>query len=432
MRSDARPGSALRVGFFGILGSGNLGNDASLDVMVDHLRAHHRDVRLEFFAMGPAAVAARYGEPARSLQWYEAHADRLVGIPPPVLKAFGRLLDPLRTLAWVRHQDVVLVPGAGVLETTTPQRPWAMPWSLLSLGVAGRLTGARVALVDVGANVARRGPTRWLLARAAGLAHYRSYRDAMSRDAMAQMGVDVRDDRIFADLAFALAPPRPEDPDAGAIGVGVMNYRGAAEDRARAEELHEAYVAAMKRLVEALVGRGWRVRLLAGDGEDVSVQQRLLDGLGAEQRASVVVQWPTSQAELMAAVAGVRVVVGTRFHNVQAGLRASVPTISISYARKQDELMRAMGLDDFCQSAASIDVGRILDAVTDLDSRHDEVRALLEERNQVLSDLARAQLADLSSLLESVPTARRWGDASPVQASPPHPAVVEPAEHARR
>ena len=54
-------GGSPRVGFFGILGSGNLGNDGSLDAVVGYLRERHPDARLGFFCMGPDELAARYG-----------------------------------------------------------------------------------------------------------------------------------------------------------------------------------------------------------------------------------------------------------------------------------------------------------------------------------------------------------------------------------
>ena len=46
-RRRGRPGSgaapAPRVGLFGLLGSGNIGNDASLESVLSYLRASHPD-----------------------------------------------------------------------------------------------------------------------------------------------------------------------------------------------------------------------------------------------------------------------------------------------------------------------------------------------------------------------------------------------------
>src|SRR6186997_825767 len=105
-RPALEPRDVIRVGLFGILGSGNLGNDGSLEAVVSYLRRLDMDVRLSFFCMGPDKVAAQYGASAESLQWYEPHAGNATGLRAAGLKVLGKLLDPFRTFAWVRHNDV--------------------------------------------------------------------------------------------------------------------------------------------------------------------------------------------------------------------------------------------------------------------------------------------------------------------------------------
>jgi polysaccharide pyruvyl transferase WcaK-like protein len=144
---------APRIGFFGILGSGNLGNEGSLEAVVNYIRQEHPDARLGFLCMGPEQVSARYGAPATALQWYELHAGTAAGVSAAALKILGKLLDPIRMLAWVRRYDIVIVPGMGVLEATLPLRPWALPYSLFWLGLTSRVTDTRVALLSVGSNV---------------------------------------------------------------------------------------------------------------------------------------------------------------------------------------------------------------------------------------------------------------------------------------
>jgi hypothetical protein len=194
--------------------------------------------------MGPDEVATRYGAPAESLQWYGPHAGGATALRAAGLKVIGKLLDPIRTLAWIRHNDVVIVPGMGVLEATLPLRPFAFPYSLFWLGVTARLTGTRVALLSVGSNVVRALATRWLITRAARLAHYRSFRDDLSRNSMREMGVDIAGDRVYLDLAFSLPNPPTAGPT-GTVGVCVMAYHGSNDDRAEADQLHRHYVVTM-------------------------------------------------------------------------------------------------------------------------------------------------------------------------------------------
>ena len=367
-----------RIGFCGILGSGNLGNDGSLDAVVTYLREKHPDARLGFFCMGPETVAERYGAPATPLQWYEPHAGDATGPRAAGLKVLGKLLDPFRTLAWMRNYDVVIVPGMGVLEATLPLRPWAFPYSMLWLGVTARLTGRKVALVSVGSNVIRKRGTRWMITRAARLAHYRSFRDNGSREAMREMGVDVSGDQVYPDLAFALPDP-PARPSSGAVGVGLMAFYGGNDDRARAEEIHEAYVSTMIRFVRWLVDEGRPVRLFTGDQADEPVVERVLSTVDSER---VSYEPVTTLHDMMRGMAEVDTVVATRYHNVLCAVKIGKPTISIGYAAKNDVIMEQMGLREFCQHAGSVDFDRLVAQFTELEKRREQFADTMARRNR--------------------------------------------------
>jgi polysaccharide pyruvyl transferase WcaK-like protein len=387
---------------FGILGSGNLGNDGSLDAVVRFLRDRHPDAQLDFMCMGPDRVRAVYGAPATHLQWYEAHGVS-IGLRGAVRKIVGKLLDPFRTFAWVRRQDVVIVPGMGVLEATLPLRPWAFPYSLFWLAVCARLTGARVALVSVGSSVIRKRLTRAFVTSAAKLVHYRSYRDQLSRDALRTMGVNVAGDEIHPDLAFAL--PDPGDaPATGAVGVGVMAYYGGNDDRARASELHARYLAVVTDFVRHLVAKGRQVRLFIGDVADLPVVEHIRAAVAGD----VVAQPLTTLGDLMDQMSHVDTVVATRYHNVLCALKVGKPTLSIGYAAKNDVLMATMGLGEFCQPASSVRLSRLIEQFEQLEARRAELTATLAERNRTVRERFESQFAALSTMIS--------GDRSPVGA----------------
>lgn len=384
-----------RVGLFGLLGSGNLGNDGSLEAVVRFLRAEHPDAELTAFCGGPDIIAARYGIRATALNWYRKEYRTAGDLRSIALKAVGKVVDVVRTAAWVRKQDLVVVPGMGVLETTLPLRPWGLPYSMLLLSLSGRLFGTRVAFICVGASVIGNPPTRRITTLAARLASYRSYRDEFSRDAMREMGVDTSRDEVYPDLAFALPVPHAERQP-GLVGVGVMAFRGGNDERAHAEEIYRSYVDGMKEFVRRIVEQGRAVRLFTGDRVDAPVVDEIL----AECGPSVSVTTVSSLDGLMREMAPVDAVVATRYHNVLCALKTRTPTISVGYAGKNDVLMQGMGLGEFCHPARAIDVDRLMEQFHELESRSDELVSVLEQRNTAQGEALKAQFAVLTAMLE--------------------------------
>ncbi|MCY0920616.1 polysaccharide pyruvyl transferase family protein [Streptomyces sp. H27-G5] len=375
-------GIPVRVGVFGLLGSGNLGNDGSLEAVLGYLRAEHPRAVVDALCGGPEVVSARYGIPATRLHWYRGEYRTASRAGAVAAKGLGKLVDVFRTAAWVRRHDVVIVPGMGVLEATLPLRPWGFPYSLFLLCASGRLSGTRVALVGVGAGAIGNRPTRTLVRWSARLAGYRSYRDAPSRDAMRAMGVDTTRDEVYPDLAFALPTPRAGAPSdtPGPVAVGVMDFHGGDDDRARAEEIHRRYLDGTTRFVRALVEDGRPVRLLTGDACDAPVVAAILDAVDSPL---VTAAEAASLADLMKETAAADAVVATRYHNLICALKVGTPTLALSYAAKSDALMARMGLEAYCHPARDVDADRLLEQFRELEKRSAELRRILTERNAV-------------------------------------------------
>ncbi|MFD8080771.1 polysaccharide pyruvyl transferase family protein [Kitasatospora sp. NPDC059722] len=387
----------VRVGVFGLLGSGNLGNDGSLEAVLGHLRTEHPEAAVDALCGGPEAVTARYRIPATRLHWYRGEYRTASRAGAVAAKGLGKLVDAVRTAAWVRRHDVVIVPGMGVLEATLPLRPWGFPYALFLLCASGRLFGTRVALVGVGAAPIADRPTRALVRWSARLAAYRSYRDELSRDAMRAMGVDTARDAVHPDLAFAL--PTPAAPSSGAPGVvcvGVMDFHGGNDDRARAEEIHRRYLDGTTRFVRTLVEEGRPVRLLTGDDVDATVVAAILEAVDSPL---VTAARTASLADLMEEAAAADAVVATRYHNLVCALKAGTPTLALSYAAKSDALMEQMGLGTYRHPAREVDADRLTEQFRELEKRSAELRQILAERNLAVARRLDDQFDELTRAL---------------------------------
>ena len=394
-------GCGPRVGLFGLLGSGNIGNDISMQSVLVYLRTSHPDAIIDAMCMGPKRVRDDAGIDAIPLLWYQRYEGRFSGIPAAALKAIGKGIDAIRTAAWVRRHDVVIVPGMGVLEASTPINPWGVPYALFLLSACGRLFGTKVALVSVGATIINQPAVRWFSTWAARLASYRSYRDSRSWDAMRQRGLDVSKDRVYPDLVFAVPPVSAEPGTARIVGVGVMAYYGTNDDRGRADEIHSSYTATMTRFIQWLLDDGREVRLFIGDASDMETIADIIGALRVSHPGAVpgrvLAEKITSFSELMHAMAPAGSVVATRYHNVMCALKLGKPAISLGYSDKNVSLMEDMGLPEFCQHANEISFDRLIEQFTKLEANAVQIRAALSERNAELA----ARLADQFGVLDT-------------------------------
>ncbi len=399
--------AGCKVGLFGLLGQGNLGNDGSMEAVLAYLREVHPDVVLDALCSGPAVVSERYALSAAPLRWFDTNTSRGAGLGGMVRRCLelgaGTVIDTFRIAAWVRRHDSVIVPGMGVLEQTVPLRPWQTPYLMFVLSASGKLLRTRIALVSVGTNVMHDRLTRWLFVMAARLAHYRSFRDTVSRDAMQEMGLDVSSDVVYPDVVFSLCTEQYEREPSSVVGVGIMDYSGTNGDRQQGDEIRSGYVAKMTQFVSWLVENGRQVRVFTSDSVDQPIAAQIVTDVRARypdlSPSQVVTEPVSSMAELLRQTATVGTVVATRFHNVLFSLRLGRPTVAIGYAAKHQALMTQMGMSRYCQEARSLDVARLIEQFTELESRAAELRLIIAERNAAMARQVDSQFAELSATL---------------------------------
>ena len=398
-----------RVGLFGLLGSGNIGNDASVEAIMRYLRTEYPDVTIDAMCMGWKGMRDRYGIETRPFQWQQERIRS--GWSGKALAALGKVIDSFRTAGWVRGHDVVIIPGMGILDPTLPLNPWGVPYAVYGLAAWGKLLGTEVALVAVGADKASAKTTQWLYNRTVRLAAYVSFRDESSRQALQAEGVDVSAFSVYPDLVWTIPVTRAERENPKLVAVGVMAYHGGQADQGRAAEVYASYTESVAELTRWLLDTGHDIRLFYGDEADKSALEDILakvrssmPGL-APQRLTAY--YPTTYQEVTELLGSVAAVVATRFHNVIFALKLAKPTIALSYARKIDSLMADLGLSEYCLPAGSIDVEALKALFDEVETRRDEISREVEKVVAERSQAAQAQLTELSKVLLSRPAAQR-------------------------
>jgi polysaccharide pyruvyl transferase WcaK-like protein len=393
------------VGLFGLFGIGNSGNDGSLESMVRFLRRAAPQEGLLCICGDPAVVEKAFGLDAVSI--YNMPRRWIGGRAGVVLqKAAGRATLWLHAWRHLRRLKVLIVPGMGVLDDFAVS-PLGWPHDILSWCVLGRLMGVKVIFVSIGAGPIRHPLSRWFMKAAARAAHYRSYRDTVSKAFMESIGFDARQDAIYPDIAFALPPPASTRPQGGeswplTIGVGVMAYHGWHNDRTRGAAIYAAYLQKMTSFLVWLLDQGHGVRLLMGDDADRRAIDDLLRAIRSRRtdlaEDAIVFAPAYTLHDVMQQMADSDLVVATRYHNIVCALRMDKPTISIGYADKNDALLAQMGLSDFCQHIERLDVHLLEMQTTRLMSD----RAAFERRIREMRTRFESKLREQEGLLTSL------------------------------
>jgi polysaccharide pyruvyl transferase WcaK-like protein len=378
--------SNQKIGLFGNFGSGNFGNDGSLEAMIRFLRAARPNAELVCICRQPEPVQKQYQLSTLPLHWRRSGGDQF-NLPYRLyLKVVGKLIELIQVFKQLRNLDVLIVPGTGILDDFG-ERPGGMPYALLRTFLAAKFCGAKILLVSIGAGPIRHPINRWLMTTAVRLADYRSYRDPISKTFMSNVGIDTRRDPIYPDLAFKLpetqtSGSRRAGNDALAVGIGVMTYRGWRYGDELGPEIYSTYLRKLAQFVIWLLDRGDRVRILMGDTEDRRAANELLLTLArerAELAKTIVAEPACSLHDVMRQIAEVDVLVATRFHNVVCSLIMVKPLISVGYADKNDALMADMGMSEYCQHIERLNVDLLIRQYTRLVANRAEHEAKIRE-----------------------------------------------------
>ena len=386
------------IAFLGDFGTHNLGNECTLQAAIQHVRSCVPEAVLSCICPEPTWTAAARRMPAVLLSYRYARAAQSRA-PRPSGNALSRFLTrvlfrlPLELLEWVRAlralkgTGTLVMTGTGMLSDFGTGGPFGLHYQLLKWSVAAKLRRWRVLFLSVGAGPIEPALSRWMVKTALSLADYRSYRDRYSREYLESIGFDASRDPVYPDLAFSFRPCAARAGESAGeggrtVGLGLMEFRGLRDTPDGGVQIHAEYIQRVSAFARWLLESGHTVRLIVGDlSYDTGVKKELYDTLRRTQaryRPEQIIDEPvTSVDELWAQLARTDVVVATRFHNLVLALMQERPVLALSYHPKIQSLMADMGLQDYCQDVATLDVARLIEQFRSLELHAPTIRSAI-------------------------------------------------------
>lgn len=373
----------MKVAFWGNFGTQNLGNECTLHAMLESARRHLPEAEFVVIGNSPSDSEERHGVASLPISPDPTLGFKGAGGQPSKLgRVAGELKDWARVVDAMRDIDMLVMTGTGMI-TDTNDGNFGMPYQMLKWASAAALCRSKVAFVSVGAEGLKDKIKLFFLGSSLRIARFRSYRDPLSRKRAEGLYPGAANDPIYPDLAFSLPESlteRKEEARDGARTVAVGIY--AVESGA---EAMQSYIEEIGTFVLWLLGRGYRTRIVLGDLEyDESVRKELANWLESKQARERVIDEPvTSFQDLMRQLSEADLVVATRFHNVLLSLILGKPVVSVSHMDKNDQVMKAMGLSEYCMPLADVRHEGIVARFEVLERNEDTVRAAIREKAQL-------------------------------------------------
>lgn len=400
-----------RIAFYGNFGSGNLGNECTLQTVIEHTLLRWPDAQLQCICAVPEDVQSRHQisafrsvardsgwSPAAVLASEASPSTKVSGTHGP-LRPLSRILRialrriPLELGHWVKslrilsRSDLLIVPGTGIV-TDGVCGPLGWPYDLFKLSVLAALCRVKMVFLSVGVGPIQHQLGRWLIKRSLGLAQYRSYRDEASKLYMQRIGFNADRDPVYPDLVFGLSRRQltlDRAPAAGRpiVGLGLKDYSGAT-DRAGTSHYRD-YLDAMATFVLWLREHHYSVRLLIGDLQyDTGVRQDLiglLESRSTPAELPLVLADPVpTVGELLHQLQGTDVVISPRLHNLVLALMLNKPVIALSDLPKVDSLLAGFGLAQYCMPLENLDSGSLISRFGQLQSDAARLKAHIAEK----------------------------------------------------
>ena len=399
-----------RIGLLHHIGGGNLGDDATMDVVMRNIKQRWPHAAITAFSMNPDDTEKRHGIPAYRVStktWP-------FGYKPPSTEA--TLKETVKTLASrykfvfyllrtiyaltirmpraffrelsflaasfriMRTLDLLIISGGGQL--TEWGGPWAFPYTIFRWVLLAKFTRVRCIFLNVGAGPLTHPLSKFFVNRALHAADYVSFRDGQSRVLAHELGF-TGESEVFPDSAYSLEVRAPSTSCSGKrdhsiVGIAPMPYCDPRVDPAEKNQIvYDDLIDKFAMFASWLARHSYSLALF---GSDIGVDPLAIEDLRRELRnrygvATSQYDSVNSIHELLATMSAMDYVVTCRFHGVVFAHLLNKPVLAISHHPKVMNLMKDLGLSKYCVDIRKFDPDILTDVFQSLVNNTDEIKS---------------------------------------------------------
>jgi polysaccharide pyruvyl transferase WcaK-like protein len=423
-----------RIALFAHCGTGNLGDEASVDSVLQLIRSRWPAASLVAVSMDPEDTARRHKIPCFAMrqrvfpferEWsstsrrtnqvtYAAKLKAALQKTGPLFRAMkairrATIVRPAqfireivflsRSLLLVCELDLLVISGGGQLLDWGG--PWAFPFTVFKWILLAKCAGAKCIFVNSGAGPLDDSLSRWFARRSLSMADYVSLRDRDSGELLRRIGYggkfNVVGDSVWAlRLPNGLVKERSGPESERVIGIAPMAYGVSSRHWVDDDECYRRLIGGLAEFSGRMLQRGHRIKLFSSDiwfdsQAIVDLEAAIHEKFPAISAGRVTQEPVADIADLLAALSQVDCYITCRFHGVIFASLADVPSLALAPHPKVSTLMNDMGLSDYCVDIAACDAewltaqfDRLVIDMDDVKGRvrrhHEQIRSLLESQ----------------------------------------------------
>ena len=441
------PRLAKRIGVFGHVGNGNLGDEAIISAVIQNIKYHDPTAEICGFTINPIDTRERhkipafpirridkiqnivksYGqnqantkEVALSANLLQQAKDKLRKIPIifTLLKSIQRILHILprcfreslfliQCYRSLKGVDLLLIAGSQQLIDYVGAGPWGHPYTLFKWLLIAKIAYTKVAFVSVGAGPVNSSLGKFFIKNSLKLSTYRSYRDNASREYIKLLGISGQAN-VFPDLAYSLCLkersthtvfPKPRI----VIGINPVPFNDPKYWVGSSEGAYKTFVRTLADFALWLVQNGYQILFFPTQLnldppviEDIRIAM-IRDGI-TDFELMIIDYSIKSFDDLVSAISMMDLVVATRFHGVVIPYLLNKPTLGIAYAEKTKDLMQQMGQGEYALDIFNLELGLLQDKFLTLESQKELMKEKIQQgvsKNRLALELQYKQAFEL-------------------------------------
>lgn len=427
----------VKIGLLSPCGWGNLGDAAIQEAMIHHIKRRIPDVEVYGFTLNPEDTRKRHNIPTYPISSFSTngyhvsqeagHTSCQPGEPSAGTQHFcialiKKVPAVYRCAKFIQHKagdartilalilrecahfsrsvgilkdfQLLIVSGGGQLDDFWGG-PWGQPYALLKWALIARLTRTRLVFMSVGTSSLDFRLSRSFIKGALNLAHYRSFRDAVSKERLQNIAI-TRNDRVLPDLAYSLPldayrKKRSQPSERPIVAVSPISYCDPRTWPKQDQELYDNYILRLADFIVWLLNSDYEILLFASTSSDLSAINDVRNVLASLQVRGEGCLHPAipeiTVRDLLTQLSGVDFVVASRLHGVILSHMLNLPVLALSHDPKVDIHMANNGQKDFCLNIEAFSADTISEAFTRIVSSEKAIKDVLHDKTSMYAAL---------------------------------------------